>query len=119
MLQIIFFVNFILKSVCIFFQEFYPVNILRNVGLNNSKTDYVLLSDVDFVPVSMLYNYTTQLIARQKDRFSHQVVLFVLLLLSYSFVCSVIVIILICLFCYCHNINLSVLLLLLYSYQPF
>lgn len=55
------------------FQEFYPVNFLRNVGINNSKTDYVLLSDVDFVPWFNLYNYTTQLIINQTSNLTHQV----------------------------------------------
>ncbi len=55
------------------FQEFYPVNFLRNVGLNNTKTDYVLLSDVDFIPLSNLYNYTIQLIINQTSNLVHQV----------------------------------------------
>ena len=32
------------------FQEYYPVNFLRNVAFNNTFTKYVYLSDVDFVP---------------------------------------------------------------------
>lgn len=31
-------------------QGFYPVNYLRNVALNNVNTDYVFLTDIDFLP---------------------------------------------------------------------
>ena len=31
-------------------QGLYPVNTLRNVALNNARTDFVVLADVDFVP---------------------------------------------------------------------
>lgn len=31
-------------------QGLYPVNTLRNVALNNCRTDYLILADVDFVP---------------------------------------------------------------------
>ncbi len=34
----------------------FPVNILRNVALDNALTDWVLLLDVDFVPSLSLYN---------------------------------------------------------------
>ena len=31
-------------------QGLYPVNTLRNVAMNNCRTDYFILADVDFVP---------------------------------------------------------------------
>ena len=41
-------------------QGLYPINYLRNVALNHSKTDYVFLSDVDFIPVPGLHAYLQQ-----------------------------------------------------------
>ena len=59
-------------------QGLYPINYLRNVALNNSVTDYVFLSDVDFIPVPGLHPYLQQNIEKglleQKDvslRFSY------------------------------------------------
>ncbi|CAK8685218.1 unnamed protein product [Clavelina lepadiformis] len=37
--------------------EIYPINLLRNIALNHAVTDYVLLYDVDFVPMPGLYEY--------------------------------------------------------------
>ncbi|KAK2569201.1 Xylosyl- and glucuronyltransferase LARGE1 [Acropora cervicornis] len=36
--------------------QFYPVNYLRNIALENVRTPYVFLSDVDFVPVPGMYS---------------------------------------------------------------
>ncbi|XP_015766293.1 PREDICTED: glycosyltransferase-like protein LARGE1 [Acropora digitifera] len=36
--------------------QFYPVNYLRNIALENARTPYVFLSDVDFVPVPGMYS---------------------------------------------------------------
>ena len=38
-------------------QQFYPVNYLRNVALNQVTTPFVLLSDIDFLPMFGLYDY--------------------------------------------------------------
>mmetsp|Transcript_50615 Transcript_50615/g.105733 ORF Transcript_50615/g.105733 Transcript_50615/m.105733 type:complete len:543 (-) Transcript_50615:13-1641(-) len=38
-------------------QGLYPVNTLRNVALNNCRTDYLILADVDFVPSNGIYEY--------------------------------------------------------------
>lgn len=38
-------------------QGLYPVNTLRNVALNNCRTDYLILADVDFVPNKGIYEY--------------------------------------------------------------
>lgn len=38
-------------------QQFYPVNYLRNVALQQVKTSYVFLSDIDFLPMYGLYEY--------------------------------------------------------------
>lgn len=35
----------------------YPVNQLRNVALDQAKTDYVFLTDIDFLPMNGLYEY--------------------------------------------------------------
>jgi glycosyltransferase-like protein LARGE len=37
------------------FQDFYPINYLRNVALQFANTDYVFLSDIDFLPGSEAY----------------------------------------------------------------
>lgn len=39
-----------MKSNFFGLQDIYPVNYLRNVGLNNVETPFVFLSDVDFIP---------------------------------------------------------------------
>ncbi len=51
---------------CLFVdQAVYPVNFLRNVALNFTKTDYVFLCDIDFIPKPSLY---TDLIHIINDR---------------------------------------------------
>lgn len=40
--------------------QFYPVNYLRNIALENVRTPYVFLSDVDFVPVPGMYSSLKQ-----------------------------------------------------------
>ena len=37
--------------------NFYPVNYLRNVALENTHTSHVFLSDIDFLPMVGLYRY--------------------------------------------------------------
>ena len=37
--------------------QFYPVNYLRNVALQQVQSPYVFLSDIDFLPVAGLYDY--------------------------------------------------------------
>ncbi|XP_076450091.1 xylosyl- and glucuronyltransferase LARGE1-like [Babylonia areolata] len=37
--------------------QFYPVNYLRNMALEQVKTPYVFLSDIDFLPMYGLYEY--------------------------------------------------------------
>uniref|UniRef100_A0A1B6CYE9 LARGE xylosyl- and glucuronyltransferase 1 n=1 Tax=Clastoptera arizonana TaxID=38151 RepID=A0A1B6CYE9_9HEMI len=37
--------------------DFYPVNLLRNVGLEQVNTPYVFLTDIDFLPMYGLYTY--------------------------------------------------------------
>ena len=37
------------------FQNFYPINYLRNVGLNNTRTQWIFLMDIDFVPSKEVY----------------------------------------------------------------
>ena len=37
--------------------EFYPINYLRNVALENVQTPYVFLCDIDFLPMYGLYEY--------------------------------------------------------------
>ena len=42
--------------------EFYPINYLRNVALDNVQTPYVFLSDIDFLPMTGLYLYLKEAI---------------------------------------------------------
>ena len=42
--------------------EFYPINYLRNVALDNVQTPYVFLSDIDFLPMVGLYQYLKEAI---------------------------------------------------------
>lgn len=42
--------------------NFFPVNYLRNIALIQSRTPYVFLSDVDFIPPDNLYDYLRQII---------------------------------------------------------
>lgn len=37
--------------------QFYPVNLLRNVALQQVNTPYMFLSDIDFLPMYGLYEY--------------------------------------------------------------
>ena len=39
------------------FQQYYPVNYLRNVAVKQVRTDYMFLSDIDFLPMYGLYEY--------------------------------------------------------------
>lgn len=41
----------------LYFQNFYPVNFLRNVGVQHVNTPYVFLTDIDFLPMFGLYVY--------------------------------------------------------------
>ena len=44
-------------------QGLYPVNTLRNVALNNARTDFVILADVDFVPAEGSYEAAKAFVA--------------------------------------------------------
>lgn len=37
--------------------QFYPVNLLRNVAMQQVNTPYMFLSDIDFLPMYGLYEY--------------------------------------------------------------
>ncbi|XP_045174255.2 xylosyl- and glucuronyltransferase LARGE2s-like [Mercenaria mercenaria] len=37
--------------------QYYPVNYLRNVALENAQTEFMFLSDIDFLPMYGLYEY--------------------------------------------------------------
>lgn len=41
---------------------FYPVNYLRNVAVENARTPYIFLSDIDFLPMFGLYAYLSEAI---------------------------------------------------------
>ncbi|GAB6020038.1 hypothetical protein CHUAL_002785 [Chamberlinius hualienensis] len=43
-------------------QALYPVNFLRNVAMDNAQTDYLFISDVDFIPKPTLREYLRQVI---------------------------------------------------------
>lgn len=44
--------------------QFYPVNYLRNVALNQSQTSHMFLSDIDFLPMPGLYNHLKSVVSR-------------------------------------------------------
>lgn len=46
------------------FQQFYPVNYLRNVAVNQSQTSHLFLSDIDFLPMQDLYNHLKSIVSR-------------------------------------------------------
>ena len=52
------------SSAYFLLQEFYPVNFLRNLVLNNTKFKYSLLSDVDFMPSYGSYQYILDMLNR-------------------------------------------------------
>ncbi|KAL4225615.1 Xylosyl- and glucuronyltransferase large2 [Mactra antiquata] len=43
--------------------QYYPVNYLRNVALENIQTEYAFLSDIDFLPMYGLYEYLKKAVA--------------------------------------------------------
>lgn len=43
--------------------QYYPVNYLRNVALQQVQTEYMFLSDIDFLPMYGLYEYLKKAIA--------------------------------------------------------
>ncbi|XP_078334366.1 xylosyl- and glucuronyltransferase LARGE1-like [Crassostrea virginica] len=44
--------------------QFYPVNYLRNVAVNQSQTSHLFLSDIDFLPMPDLYNHLKSIVSR-------------------------------------------------------
>ena len=48
-------------------EKIYPINFLRNVALQNVKTEYVFLCDVDFAPMFHLYEYILSLIPEESS----------------------------------------------------
>ncbi|KAL3266023.1 hypothetical protein HHI36_010212 [Cryptolaemus montrouzieri] len=47
--------------------EYYPINLLRNIGLQNIETPYVFLADIDFIPMKDLYNVLRKHIKSMKN----------------------------------------------------
>jgi glycosyltransferase-like protein LARGE len=45
--------------------QFYPVNYLRNVALRQVQTQFVFLVDIDFLPMSDLYDYARRILATE------------------------------------------------------
>ena len=48
--------EWIVEFIGIVLQDFYPINYLRNIALKFVKTEFVFLSDVDFLPGSESYS---------------------------------------------------------------
>ncbi|XP_062582087.1 xylosyl- and glucuronyltransferase LARGE1-like [Saccostrea cucullata] len=44
--------------------QFYPVNYLRNVAINNTQTSHMFLTDIDFLPMYDLYNHLKSVVSR-------------------------------------------------------
>jgi len=57
-----------------FLKDFYPINLLRNVALENVVTPYVFLSDIDFLPMSGLYSYLKKYIFIMNIKTSDKVI---------------------------------------------
>ena len=49
-------------------ETYYPVNVARNVALNQSITDYVFLTDGDLVPSKNLTKNIKHLLPKQKTK---------------------------------------------------
>lgn len=47
----------------------YPINLLRNVALQEAATDFVFLCDADFVPSNGLYQYLTKSVLTMSRKF--------------------------------------------------
>lgn len=47
-----------------YFQQFYPVNYLRNVAMNQSQTSHMFLTDIDFLPMNDLYKNLKSIVSR-------------------------------------------------------
>jgi hypothetical protein len=46
------------------FQQFYPVNYLRNVAMNQTQTSHLFLTDIDFLPMYDLYKNLKSIVSR-------------------------------------------------------
>ena len=44
-------------------QQYYPVNYLRNVAMEQVQTEFMFLSDIDFLPMYGLYEYLRRAVA--------------------------------------------------------
>ncbi|XP_048779564.1 xylosyl- and glucuronyltransferase LARGE1-like [Ostrea edulis] len=44
--------------------QFYPVNYLRNVAMNQSQTSHMFLTDIDFLPMNDLYKNLKSIVSR-------------------------------------------------------
>ena len=51
------FFNIKLIVYAVSFQLYYPINVLRNIALRETRTDYVFVIDVDFIPMPGLHEY--------------------------------------------------------------
>ncbi|KAG0368769.1 Glycosyltransferase-like 1B [Gamsiella multidivaricata] len=51
----------------------YPINHLRNVGIQTASTDYIYVIDADFVPTSKLYNFARTTLVPLLEKATHPV----------------------------------------------
>ena len=47
-----------------YFKAFFPVNVLRNLALDQVRTPFVYLSDIDFLPMFGLYDVLRQAVSK-------------------------------------------------------
>lgn len=50
------FLNYCMLILSLFFKYLYPINLLRNVALDQVRTPFVFLSDIDFLPMPNLHS---------------------------------------------------------------
>jgi len=62
------------KTVCA--QAYNPINYLRNVAINNSRTPYTFYVDVDLVPSTGLYDSLCRRLAELNDSNRRNVVIY-------------------------------------------
>lgn len=80
-------INYSLSRYLLFFpfQNFYPVNFLRNVGIQHVDTPYIFLTDIDFLPMFGLYGYLRKTLQTLHPDHSKKVILMISIVLIYLY----------------------------------
>jgi len=48
------------RHYIIIIQEYFPINSLRNVAIDQAQTEFLMLVDIDLLPIPGTYKYLTQ-----------------------------------------------------------